>query len=116
VIIWGTGSPRREFMHVDDAAEACLFLMKNYNETGLVNVGVGQDISIKELAEMIKEITGFTGNIVFDKTKPDGTPSKLMDVTKLNSLGWKAVIPLFEGVREVYANQFLKGTEKQKAI
>jgi GDP-L-fucose synthase len=116
VEVWGSGMPRREFLFVDELADACIFLMQRYNEPGLINVGVGQDISIKELAEMIKEITGFTGNIVFDKTKPDGTPRKLMDVTKLNSLGWKAAIPLFEGVREVYANQFLKGTEKQKPI
>jgi GDP-L-fucose synthase len=108
VVIWGTGSPCREFMHVDDAAEACLFLMNNYNEPGLVNIGVGEDLTIKELAEMIKEITGFTGTIVFDSTKPDGTPRKLMDVTKLNSLGWKATIPLKEGIRNVYNDHFHK--------
>jgi GDP-L-fucose synthase len=108
VVIWGTGSPRREFMHVDDAAEACLFLMKNYNEPGLVNIGVGEDLTIKELAERIKDITGFDGQIVFDTTKPDGTPRKLMDVSKLNALGWKASIPLKEGVERVYRDHFSK--------
>jgi GDP-L-fucose synthase len=106
VIIWGTGTPRREFMHVDDAAEACLFLMKNYNDAGLVNIGVGEDLSIKELAELIKEITGFKGSIVFDTTKPDGTPRKLMDVSKLNALGWKASISLKEGIKAVYHGHF----------
>jgi GDP-L-fucose synthase len=95
-------------MHVDDAAEACLFLMHNYNEPGLVNIGVGEDLTIKELAEMIKEITGFTGTIVFDTTKPDGTPRKLMDITKLNGLGWKATIPLKEGISKVYKDHFHK--------
>jgi GDP-L-fucose synthase len=108
VIIWGTGSPRREFMHVDDAAEACLFLMKNYNDAGLINIGVGEDLTIKELAEMIKEITGFEGTIVFDTSKPDGTPRKLMDVSKLNALGWQASIPLKEGVKRVYRDHFSK--------
>jgi GDP-L-fucose synthase len=108
VVIWGTGSPCREFMHVDDAAEACLFLMNNYNEPGLVNIGVGEDLTIKELAELIKEISGFEGKIVFDTSKPDGTPRKLMDVTKLNSLGWKATIPLKEGIRNVYNDHFHK--------
>jgi GDP-L-fucose synthase len=106
VVIWGTGTPRREFMHVDDAAEACLFLMKNYNDAGLVNIGVGEDLSIKELAELIKEITGFKGSIVFDTTKPDGTPRKLMDVSKLNALGWKASISLKEGIKAVYHGHF----------
>jgi GDP-L-fucose synthase len=106
VVIWGTGIPRREFMHVDDAAEACLFLMKNYNDPGLVNIGVGEDITIKELAELIKEITGFEGTIVFDASKPDGTPRKLMDVSKLNALGWKATIALKEGIENVYQNHF----------
>ncbi len=106
VVIWGTGTPRREFMHVDDAAEACLFLMKHYNDAGLINIGVGEDLSIKELAELIKEITGFEGSIVFDTSKPDGTPRKLMDVSKLNALGWKATIPLQEGIKNVYHDHF----------
>jgi GDP-L-fucose synthase len=106
VVVWGSGKPRREFMHVDDAADACLFLMKNYNEPGLVNIGVGNDLTIKELAELIKETTGFDGKIVFDTTKPDGTPRKLMDVSKLNALGWKATISLQEGIKNVYQNHF----------
>jgi GDP-L-fucose synthase len=106
VVVWGSGKPRREFMHVDDAADACLFLMKNYNEPGLVNIGVGNDLTIKELAELIKKITGFKGSIVFDTSKPDGTPRKLMDVSKLNALGWKATISLQEGIKNVYQNHF----------
>jgi GDP-L-fucose synthase len=113
VVIWGTGSPRREFMHVDDAAEACLFLMKNYDEPGLVNIGVGTDLTIKELAELIKEITGFAGKIVFDTTKPDGTPRKLMDVSKLTSLGWIAQRQLSEGIKSVYDTKFRKGKAEQ---
>jgi GDP-L-fucose synthase len=108
VVIWGTGTPRREFMHVDDAADACLFLMKNYNEPGLINIGVGEDLTIKELAAMIREITGFKGSIVFDASKPDGTPRKLMNVSKLNALGWKASISLKEGIKAVYHDHFLK--------
>jgi GDP-L-fucose synthase len=107
VTVWGTGSPRREFLHADDMADACVFLMKNYNEAGLVNIGVGEDISIKELAEMIKEISGYTGKIVFDSTKPDGTPRKLMDVSKLSSLGWKAGIDLKNGIEKVYQEKFI---------
>ncbi|MCC5930612.1 MAG: GDP-L-fucose synthase [Cyclobacteriaceae bacterium] len=102
VVIWGTGSPLREFMHVDDLAEACIFLMNQYNGEGFLNVGTGTDISIKELALLIQEITGFTGELRFDKTKPDGTPRKLMDVGKLEALGFKAKISLEEGIREVY--------------
>jgi GDP-L-fucose synthase len=107
VMVWGTGSPRREFLHADDMADACVYLMKNYNEPGLVNIGVGEDISIKELAEMIKEITGYSGRIVFDTSKPDGTPRKLMDVSKLSSLGWKAKTGLKEGITSVYNEKFL---------
>ncbi|MDP1764956.1 MAG: GDP-L-fucose synthase [Sediminibacterium sp.] len=102
VIIWGTGSPRREFLHVDDLADACYFLMNQYNEKGLVNVGVGEDSTILELAQLIQKITGYTGTITLDTSKPDGTPRKLMDVTKLHSLGWKASIGLEEGIRKVY--------------
>jgi len=107
VIVWGSGTPRREFLHADDMADACVFLMKNYNEEGLINIGVGEDLSIKELAEMIKDITGYKGRIVFDTSKPDGTPRKLMDVTKLSSLGWKASIRLSDGIRKVYHEKFL---------
>jgi GDP-L-fucose synthase len=106
VNVWGSGTPRREFLHADDMADACVFLMKNYNEEGLINIGVGEDLSIKELAEMIKEVTGYTGKIVFDTSKPDGTPRKLMDVTKLSALGWRACISLREGITQVYKEKF----------
>ncbi len=102
VEIWGTGSPLREFMHVDDLAEACFFLMQNYSEPGFVNIGVGTDISIKDLALLIKKIIGFKGELQFDTTKPDGTPRKLMDVSRLNALGFKAKIGLEDGIRAVY--------------
>ena len=98
VTIWGTGRPRREFMHVDDLANACYFLIQNYNETGLVNIGWGEDVSIKELAEIIAVEVGYTGGFEFDATKPDGTPRKLMDTTKINNLGWNASIKLKEGI------------------
>jgi GDP-L-fucose synthase len=102
VILWGSGKPRREFLHADDLADACFFLMQNYNEPGLVNVGVGEDLEIKELALLIKKIVGYEGEIGHDLTKPDGTPRKLMDVSKLHSFGWKAKISLEEGLRSVY--------------
>lgn len=102
VIVWGSGTPLREFLHVDDLADACYFLMQQYNEEGLVNVGVGKDISIRELAELIKNIVGYEGALVFDPSKPDGTPRKLMDVSKLHGLGWKARIGLQEGIEKVY--------------
>lgn len=102
VTIWGTGSPLREFLHSDDLAEACLFLMDGYNESGLVNIGVGEDISILDLANLVKKIVGFEGEIQLDTSKPDGTPRKLMDVSKLNSLGWKASISLEKGIKMVY--------------
>ncbi len=104
VEIWGTGSPKREFMHVDDLAAACLFLMENYDEPGFINIGVGEDISIKDLAQLIKDITGYKGELKFDTSKPDGTPRKLMDVSRLNELGFKAQISLGEGIRRVYEN------------
>ena len=102
VTLWGTGAPKREFLHVNDLANACLFLMENYHEAGLVNVGVGNDISIKELANLVKSIVGFEGEIIWDTTKPDGTPRKLLDVTKLTNLGWKATIDLPQGIELVY--------------
>lgn len=102
VTIWGTGSPLREFLHADDLASACLFLMENYNEQGIVNIGVGEDISILDLSILVKQIVDFEGEIVFDTTKPDGTPRKLMDVSKLTQLGWKASISLEEGIKKVY--------------
>jgi GDP-L-fucose synthase len=98
VTIWGTGTPRREFLHVDDLADACYFLLQNYDEKGLVNIGCGTDISIKELAELIVAEVGYEGMLVFDTTKRDGTPRKLMDTTKINNLGWKASIKLKEGI------------------
>ncbi len=102
VVVWGTGTPLREFMHVDDLAEACLFLMERYDEPGFVNVGTGSELTIRQLAELIAKIVGYSGKIVFDTTKPDGTPRKLMGVTRLRSLGWKSRIELEEGLREVY--------------
>ena len=98
VTIWGTGTPRREFLHVDDLADACYFLLQNYNDQSLVNIGCGTDISIKELAELIVAIVGYEGQLVFDKTKPDGTPRKLMDSSKINNLGWTPSVNLNEGI------------------
>ncbi|GAB4129356.1 MAG: GDP-L-fucose synthase [Raineya sp.] len=109
VEIWGTGTPRREFLNADDLADACYFLMQNYNSPEIINVGVGEDISIKELAELIKDIVGFQGDLVFDSSKPDGTPRKLLDVSKLHSLGWKHKINLKEGIEQVLQSEsFLK--------
>lgn len=102
VEVWGSGTPRREFLHADDLAAACYFLMLNYNEPELVNIGTGEDVTIKELAEIIAEIVGFQGEIVWNSSKPDGTPRKLMDVTKLTNLGWKYKIGLKEGITSVY--------------
>lgn len=104
VVVWGTGTPLREFLHADDMADACFYLMQHYNEEGLVNIGVGEDISIKDLALLVKKITGYEGKLVFDTTKPDGTPRKLMDVSKLHGFGWKATIALEEGIASVYAD------------
>lgn len=102
VVVWGTGKARREFLHADDLADACVFLMQHYSEKEFINVGWGSDITIKELALLIGKITGFEGEIRFDHDKPDGTPRKLMDTTKLNALGWKPSISLEEGIRSVY--------------
>jgi GDP-L-fucose synthase len=102
VVIWGTGSPKREFLFADDLAEACFYLMQNYDEAGLVNIGTGEDVSIKELAILIKDIVGFTGELKFDHSKPDGTPRKLMDVSKLHNKGWKHTVELEEGIRLAY--------------
>ncbi len=103
VEVWGTGSPKREFLHVDDLADACFFLLQNYNEELFVNIGTGEDLSIKELAEMIKEIVGFQGELSWNTEKPDGTPRKLMDVSRLHNMGWKHRIGLREGITSVYA-------------
>jgi GDP-L-fucose synthase len=102
VVVWGSGSPKREFLHADDLAEACLYLMDNFSDVGLVNIGTGIDLSIKELAEMIAKITEFEGKIIWDSSKPDGTPRKLMDVSKLHQAGWHHKIDLEEGIRAVY--------------
>jgi len=102
VVVWGTGKPRREFLHVDDLADAALFLMQNYDGEEIINVGVGEDVSIRELAELIRDVVGYEGEIVFDTTKPDGTPRKLLDVSRLHALGWRARISLREGLGQTY--------------
>jgi GDP-L-fucose synthase len=102
VVMWGTGAPRREFLHVDDLADACLFLMDRYDEADIVNVGTGRDITIDELGKMIKDVIGFDGEVVYDTSKPDGTPQKLLDVSRLQRMGWSAGMGLLEGLRETY--------------
>lgn len=105
VVVWGTGNPRREFLYVDDMADACVYLIEKFdaNEIGeFVNIGVGKDITIKELAKLIKEIVGFEGEIIYDTSKPDGTPQKLLDVGKLNLLGWKSKTSFREGIERTY--------------
>jgi len=102
VVVWGTGHPRREFLHVDDCIEAVLFLMQHYNDSGHINIGMGEDLTISDLASLIKKIVNYEGEIMFDTSKPDGTPRKLLDVSKINSLGWKHKIVLEEGIRKVY--------------
>ena len=102
VEIWGSGKPMREFLHVDDLADACFFLMQNYSEAGFLNIGTGEDLTIKDLAELIKKVSGFSGNLRFDASKPDGTPRKLLDVTAIQSLGWKHRISLEEGIGMVW--------------
>jgi GDP-L-fucose synthase len=108
VIIWGTGTPRREFLHADDLADACVYLMQHYNEAGLVNIGTGIDLTITELALMVKEVVGFEGELTYDASKPDGTPRKLLDVSRLTSLGWRYKINLREGLEMVYKD-YLSG-------
>jgi GDP-L-fucose synthase len=102
LVVWGTGKPRREFLHVDDLASACLLLLEKYDSPEIINVGCGEDISIRELAELICQVVGFDGELAWDATKPDGTPRKLLDVSKLRALGWKPAIPLREGVKRTY--------------
>lgn len=104
VVCWGTGSPRREFLHVDDLAQACLHLMDVHNDAGWVNVGTGEDVTIKELAETVARVVGFEGELVWDTTKPDGTPRKLLDVSKMTALGWRATTPLERGIEAVYVD------------
>jgi GDP-L-fucose synthase len=113
VTIWGTGAPKREFLFADDLAEACYYLMQNYDEPGLVNIGTGEDISIKDLALLIKKVIGYNGDINFDHTKPDGTPRKLMDVSKLHSKGWKHKIGLEDGIKLAYGD-FLQHLAKEE--
>jgi len=108
VTIWGTGTPKREFLFADDLADACFFLMENYNEEGLVNIGTGDDISIKDLAELVKVTVGYTGEINFDTSKPDGTPRKLMDVSKLETKGWKYQVNLSDGLTLTYKDYLKK--------
>jgi GDP-L-fucose synthase len=102
VIIWGSGTPKREFLHVDDLADACVFLVDHYDDTEIINVGVGKDISIRELAHLVATVVGYEGEVRFDETKPDGTPQKLLDVSRLSDLGWEAKISLEEGIRQTY--------------
>jgi GDP-L-fucose synthase len=108
VAVWGTGSPLREFLHATDMADACVYLMQKYNDKGFVNIGSGQEISIKDLAFLIRKIIGYEGKVVFDASKPDGTPRKFTDTTKLNQLGWKFSISLEQGIQQVYRDKFIK--------
>jgi GDP-L-fucose synthase len=107
LMVWGTGTPRRELLHVDDCASACLFLLQKYDSPEIINVGSGEDVTIRELAELVCDVVGFDGELAWDKTKPDGTPRKLLDVSKLRALGWKPAIPLRDGIARTYA-WFLK--------
>jgi GDP-L-fucose synthase len=111
VTVWGTGRPRREFLHVDDAADACLFLMQQYDDPEIINVGVGKDSTIAEMAMLVKNITGFNGKLVFDDSKPDGTPRKLLNVDKINELGWHYTIELEDGIRHSY-NDFVTNYDR----
>ncbi|MFY9159753.1 GDP-L-fucose synthase [Aquirufa ecclesiirivi] len=113
ITLWGTGSPKREFLYADDLAKACLYLMENYNESEFVNIGTGEDVSILELAEMVKKIIGFEGAIHWDTSRPDGTPRKLMDVSKLHQLGWKHEVELLDGIQLAYQD-FLQNPKSRK--
>ncbi len=115
VVVWGTGSPRREFLHVDDLASAAVFLMKTYDQPEIVNVGFGDDITIADLAHLVKQIVGFEGELIFDTSKPDGTPRKLLDVTRLHSLGWQSTIALAEGIKSTY-QWFLDNVESARLV
>lgn len=116
VVIWGSGSPFREFLFADDLADACFYLMETYNEPNLVNIGTGEDISIKDLALLIKKVTGFEGDLSFDSTKPDGTPRKLMDVSKLHATGWKHQIELEDGIKLAYADFLSREQKAEEAV
>src|SRR6267378_4421586 len=102
LVVWGTGKPRREFLHVDDLAAACLLLLEKYDSPEIINIGCGEDVTIRELAELVCEVVGFEGKLVWDKTKPDGTPRKLLDVTRIRALGWQPTIPLRKGIAQTY--------------
>jgi len=102
VVLWGTGTPRREFLHVDDLAAACLFLLENYDSPDPINVGVGTDVTIRELAEIVADVVGYDGELTQDTSKPDGTPRKLLDVSRINQLGWAATVPLRDGIASTY--------------
>lgn len=115
VVVWGTGTPRREFLHVDDLASAAVFLMQHYDEAGIINIGTGEDVTIAELAKLVAETTGYTGELVFDTTKPDGTPRKLLDVTKLHTIGWRHSIGLEAGVRSTY-QWYLENVESARLV
>jgi GDP-L-fucose synthase len=119
VVVWGTGTPRREFLHVDDMADACVFLMKGYDSNEIVNIGFGEDVSIRELVSIISEIVGYSGAVTQDTTKPDGTPRKLLDTSKLRALGWRPMISLRDGIRQTYdwyLEHLAAGSAKPEAL
>jgi GDP-L-fucose synthase len=111
--VWGTGTPRREFLSVDDLADACVFVMKHYSGEGFLNIGTGEDISIGEFAKVVSDTVGYPGSIQFDTARPDGPPRKLLDVSKINALGWKAKIPLRDGLKTAYTD-FLAGGARER--
>jgi GDP-L-fucose synthase len=113
VVIWGTGMPKREFLYVDDFADACVFILKNYSSPEFLNIGIGQDISIAEFAQIVADVIGYQGKVTYDASKPDGTPRKLVDVSRLSALGWKARIPLREGLAQAYAD-FLANPPRER--
>src|SRR6516225_1645708 len=113
VTVWGTGTPRREFLYVDDFADACAYLLKNYSGAQFINVGTGKDVSIAEFADIVADVVGYRGKIIFDPSKPDGTPRKLLDISRLSSFGWTAEVPLREGLKKAYAN-FLESTVRER--
>ena len=113
VVVWGTGTPRREFLYVDDFADACVFVLKSYSDAQFVNIGFGEDITIAELARLVAEIVGFRGEIVYDTSKPDGAPQKLLDVSRLSTIGWKAKVPLREGLAKAYDDFLMRAVRER---